>query len=183
MSSHGSGPDNDKEEYQAAVEISTQGNEKHININQTTRNQRRKNKGSRERKNSKLRKNTVGHQPDEELNRQYDDEESTWGDELQLSPQWPNQNNNSTIRLVHYNANGISAGSQYIEWETMLQSAEDIQADIVCLNETKIDTRKSKVQYEVRQIAKTLDKFIHINMNSSKQPTKKRTQYSNQVVL
>ena len=174
MSSHGSGPDNDKEEYQAAVEISTQGNEKHININQTTRNQRRKNKRSRERKNSKLRKNTVGHQPDEELNRQYDDEESTWGDELQLSPQWPNQNNNSTIRLVHYNANGISAGSQYIEWETMLQSAEDIQADIVCLNETKIDTRKSKVQYEVRQIAKTLDKFIHINMNSSKQPTKKK---------
>ena len=56
----------------------------------------------------------------------------------------------------------------------MLQSMNDMQADIFCVNETKIDTRKSAVQFEIRQIAKNLDKHIHVNMRSSKQTTIKK---------
>ena len=45
----------------------------------------------------------------------------------------------------------------------------DYQTDIFCLNETKLDTRQSKVQYELKERVKHQDKHLYLEMSSSKQ--------------
>lgn len=107
---------------------------------------------------------------------QYHDEEETWGDEMTLSKNWPqgDQQEREFTRIIHLNANGIAAENKFIEWETCLHSMDDIQADIFCLNETKIDTRQGEVRYEVHKIAKSKDRSMVIQMESSKQSPKKR---------
>ena len=102
--------------------------------------------------------------------RQYDNEDLTWGDELTIDHNWMESNDEGKLRITHLNTNGITSKNEYIEWEILLHSLSQIQSDIFCLNETKIDTRQSQVQFELRDRAKCLDKHLHINMNSSKQP-------------
>ena len=101
--------------------------------------------------------------------RQYDDEDKTWGDELTIDNEWMESNDSGKIRLLHLNTNGITSKNEYVEWEILLDSLEQYQADIFCLNETKLDTRQSQVQFDIRDRAKRLDKHLHINMNSSLQ--------------
>ena len=108
---------------------------------------------------------------------QYEDEEETWGDELTLNKSWPKieKPDEGSVRIIHLNTNGISSEGQFIEWETMLHSMDDLQTDIFCINETKIDTRQGEVRYKVHEIAKKKDKFIALRMESSKQSPRKRT--------
>ena len=54
---------------------------------------------------------------------------------------------------------------------------EDIQTDIFSFNETKLDTRNSKVQHDIRQKSKPIDQHIRTNMNSSLQTPRTRESF------
>ena len=105
---------------------------------------------------------------------QYTDEEETWGDEMTLTKAWPNIEGEGHIRITHLNAKGITAENKFVEWESLLHSLDDIQTDIFCINEINVDTRQAAVRYEVQKLAQSKDKFINIQMNSSKQTPKTR---------
>ena len=47
---------------------------------------------------------------------QYSNEDTTWGDELIISDEWKEQNSQQSLRLVQYNANGITAMDDYMEY-------------------------------------------------------------------
>lgn len=100
-------------------------------------------------------------------NTQYDDEELTCGYDIHIDNAWPNENYNNTLRIIHYNANGISPNMDYIEWETLQWRLNEIQADIYCLNELNLDTRNNLVQYKLREIAKKTDRHSKLEMQSS----------------
>ena len=114
MSSSGNGPDKVMEEYQAE-EDTRLGKQDHERINnyKERRSKRRKEKRCIERNNNnlKLQRDAPVVPADEKIKRQYTKEDSTWGDELEFNTHWPNPNENNTIRLVHYNVNGISASN------------------------------------------------------------------------
>ena len=99
---------------------------------------------------------------------QYHEEKETWGDEINVSTKWPNSNETQTIRILHYNAKGIASGNNYDEWEGLLNRLDEIQVDVYCLNEISIDTRKSCVQHNIREIGRLHDPHMKIVMESSK---------------
>ena len=103
-------------------------------------------------------------------NRQYHNESKTWGDEISLEESWPMNTQDNTIRIVHYNTNGIGSDNCYTEWESILHSMDNIQCDIFCLNETKLDTRQSEIQYNLKKILRNHDQYAKITMESSLQP-------------
>ena len=143
--------------------------------NSTTRSERRRK--YREYKNKNKTLETEGDKDttsDIERNKdkQYDNEEQTWGDEIELDDNWPQSNKKGTIRIIHYNANGITSGNQYGEWETLIHRLDDIQADIFTINETSIDTRQSNVQFKIREEAWKFDQSMKIKMESSKSAAK-----------
>ena len=76
--------------------------------------------------------------------------------------------------MIHYNVNGITPAHEYTEWETIMQSMEDVQANLFSSNETKMDTKNSAVQHDIRQKSKYIDQRMKINMNSSNQTPQTR---------
>ena len=105
---------------------------------------------------------------------QYSNEDTTWGDELVISDGWKQQRDQDVFRVLHYNVNGITAENDFMEWETILQSLEDVQADVFSLNETKLDTRNSNTQHVIRQKAKISDPRMKLHINSSHQTPRVR---------
>ena len=140
------------------------------------RNMRRrlKRKNGRGIKRLYKKENHPVHESDTNDTQQYSDEDKTWEDEIIISDNDENVTQKDVIRLVHYNANGIPADNAFLEWETILQSMKDVRADIFCLNETKLDTKNTHVQFQIRQLAKHHDQRMSIQMNSSLQTPKTR---------
>ena len=104
---------------------------------------------------------------------QYDDEERTWGNELVIDNDWMKAKSHKRLRIMHMNANGITSVQQgYLEWETLLQSMDNSQVDIFCLNETNVDTKQSEVRFQLRDLAKRQDIHTHLKFNSSKQSSR-----------
>ena len=120
------------------------------------RNEKRRNKRQSMRRTKKTTKDTSHESNIPQLMQQYEDEETMWGDELLLANE-EEVHHKPFTRLVHYNVNGISPEDKFLEWETVLQSFEDTQTDIFCLNETKLDSRNNQVQLQIRQTAKKYD--------------------------
>ena len=83
---------------------------------------------------------------------QFIDESKTWGNDIILEKKWPKQRDDSTIKIVHNNGNGIRATAEFTKWVNFLVSMNEAQADIICLNEMKLDTRNSMVQFRLREI-------------------------------
>ena len=142
------------------------------NTNQKKRTERKRLQRQKQRAAKQARANDE--EVETENTTQYSNEEVTWGDELIINSERNSITDQSTFRLVHYNVNGITHAHEYIEWETIMQSMSDIQADVYTLNETKIDTRNSSVQFEIRQKSKLNDPRILIKMESSCQSPRTR---------
>ena len=127
------------------------------------RQRRKREKRQSQRADKKNNKNAT------EENRQYDNEEKTWGDEPTIDPDWMENNKSGKLRILHMNTNGIASRNGYIEWEILLDNMDQIQADIFCFNETKIDTKQGQVQFDIRDRGKKVDRHLSLNMNSSNQ--------------
>ena len=170
----------DRETGSQAEEDMKCGNKHSNNIisNISSKLLKEKKSHNRRRKRRKLRKEKKKYQQDQQeseiltiqSNRQYEKEQESWGDEITIDEQWPEETKAKTLRIVHYNANGIVAENCYMEWETLLHSLQDIQADVFCLNETKIDTRQHRVRNNIQTIGKKIDPNIKLVMESSLQP-------------
>ena len=140
------------------------------------RHEKRRNKRQSMRRTKKTTKDTSHEFNIPQLAQQYEDEETTWGDELLLANK-EEVHHKPFTRLIHYNVNGISPEDKFLEWETVLQSFEDTQTDIFCLNETKLDSRNNQVQLQIRQTAKKYDQRMYIRLDSSLQRPLKRDSY------
>ena len=134
-------------------------------------NYKQRRKKRRRYKRQKERKDKNQHDlPKKNGPQQYDDEGKTWGDEIEIDKRWMTETQHDRLRIMHLNTNGITSKQEYVEWEVLLDSLNDYQTENFCLNETKLDTRQSKVQYELKERAKHQDKHLYLTMNSSKQP-------------
>ena len=94
-----------------------------------------------------------------------------FGDKMTQSSRWPNSNRERIIRVYSQNVNGISARSDYSEWEILLDCLHEKQVDIACLTEVNLDLNIPEVKYKLIEKAKKLDKNIKIVMTASKTTT------------
>lgn len=139
-------------------------------IKRTKRRREKRRNRRKSRATRYSRSNSNNHETNTVNNRQYEDESKTWGNELEINEEWMgNTSTQQILRIVHYNTNGIPPDGEFIKWETILHSMDDIQADIFCLNETKLDTQNSSTYFTIQQIAKQKDQRMNVQMNSSLQ--------------
>ena len=136
---------------------------------QETYKERKRRRKRDKRRNIRSTKNGNTTNASRNNKQQYGDENKTWGDELTLDSKWMETNNDNKLRILHMNVNGIVSKNDYIEWEVLLDNMDQVQTDIFCLNETKVDTTQSQVQFDIRDRGKRMDKHMHLNMNSSRQ--------------
>ena len=94
---------------------------------------------------------------------------SPCGDVLCTQKNWPNNNANGTIRVMHININGITSQNEYLDWDIMLGYMVDLQVDCLCVTEPNLDLNSLRIKDALRYTSKQFDRHMHLTMTASKQ--------------
>ena len=98
----------------------------------------------------------------------YRHRDDPWGDKLTKSNLWPGETEQTTIRIMTQNVNGISHFYDYYEWDHVLHTMHQDQVDILGITEVNLDLSKPAVKYKLIQRAKKLDNNFRMAMSASK---------------
>ena len=92
-----------------------------------------------------------------------------WGDEITTHEGWNVGEQNNRFRIAVTNINGIAAIYDWIEWDILVRNMNALQVDCFGVTEPNINFTNKEVEFKFKEITRTFDKHMKIEVAASKQ--------------
>ena len=103
-----------------------------------------------------------------EIERQKVDQQY-WKDELQYNEGWDTGEYKDTFRIMSINVSGISKNYNFVEWDMILRTMMEMQADAFGIQEPDINFRNQSIKAQFRETTRAFDQHLQMETSYSKQ--------------